>query len=65
MNGRSGPAGDDAGVAAATQAWIDAMNSRDPGRVVALHDAEAVLWGTLSPTIRDSPARPCATTSVS
>jgi uncharacterized protein (TIGR02246 family) len=43
-------------VAAATQSWIDAMNSRDPERVVALYDPEAVLWGTLSPTLRDTPA---------
>ncbi len=43
-------------VAAATQAWIDAMNSHDPERVVALYDPEAVLWGTISPTLRDNPA---------
>ena len=43
-------------VASATQAWIDAMNSHDPARVVALYDPEAVLWGTQSPTLRDSPA---------
>jgi len=42
-------------VAAATQAWIDAMNSREPNRVVALYDPNAVLWGTVSPTIRDTP----------
>src|SRR5262252_7753460 len=43
-------------VAAATQAWVDAMNSRDPDRVVALYDPQAVLWGTVSPALRDSPA---------
>ena len=43
-------------VAAATQAWIDAMGSHDPERVLALYDSEAVLWGTTSPTIRDNPA---------
>jgi uncharacterized protein (TIGR02246 family) len=43
-------------VAAATQGWIDAMNSHDPERVVALYDPEAVLWGTISPTLRDNPA---------
>ena len=42
-------------VAAATQAWIDAMNSREPNRVVALYDPNAVLWGTVSPTICDTP----------
>src|SRR5262245_17225570 len=43
-------------VAAATQAWIDAMNSHDTERVVALYDPEAVFWGTVSPTLRDNPA---------
>ena len=43
-------------VAAATRAWIDAMGSHDPERVLALYDPEAVLWGTTSPTIRDNPA---------
>jgi uncharacterized protein (TIGR02246 family) len=52
----SAPAGPNEDVAAATQGWIDAMNSRDPERVVVLYDPEAVLWGTLSPTIRDSPS---------
>jgi uncharacterized protein (TIGR02246 family) len=42
-------------VSAATKAWIDAMNSRDQERVVALYDTDAVLWGTVSPTIRDTP----------
>ena len=50
------PAGPKEDVAAATQAWIDAMNSRDPERVVALYDSEAVLWGTVSPTLRDNRA---------
>ena len=49
------PAGPKEDVAAATQAWIDAMNSRDTERVVVLYDPEAVLWGTVSPTIRDNP----------
>jgi len=43
-------------VAAATQAWIDAMSSHDQERVVALYDPEAVFWGTTSPTLRDNPA---------
>jgi uncharacterized protein (TIGR02246 family) len=50
------PAGPKEDVAAATRAWIEAMNSRDPERVVVLYDPEAVLWGTVSPTIRDSPS---------
>ena len=43
-------------VGAATQAWIDGMNSHNPERVVALYDAGAVLWGTRSSTLRDTPA---------
>jgi len=43
-------------VAAATQAWIDAMGSHDPERVVGLYAPEAVLWGTTSPALRDNPA---------
>ncbi|MFO1350943.1 MAG: DUF4440 domain-containing protein [Gammaproteobacteria bacterium] len=43
-------------VMAATQAWVDALNSHDPARVVALYDTEAVFWGTVSPTLRDNPA---------
>ncbi|HEY7250948.1 MAG TPA: SgcJ/EcaC family oxidoreductase [Methylomirabilota bacterium] len=43
-------------VAATTQAWIDALNSHDTERVVALYDSDALLWGTVSPTIRDTPA---------
>ena len=42
-------------VAAATQTWIAAMTAHDVERVVALYDAEAVLWGTRSPTLRDTP----------
>jgi uncharacterized protein (TIGR02246 family) len=43
-------------VAAATQAWADAMTSHDVDRVLALYDSEAVLWGTRSPTLRDNPS---------
>src|SRR5439155_15363437 len=50
------PAGPKEEVAAATQTWIDAMNSHDPEIVFALYDPEAVLWGTRSPTLRDTPA---------
>jgi len=33
-------------IAAATAAWVDAFNSRDPARISALYDAEAVLSDT-------------------
>jgi uncharacterized protein (TIGR02246 family) len=50
------PAGPQDEVAAATHAWIGAVNSHDAGRVVTLYDPEAVLWGAQSPVLRDSPA---------
>src|SRR5215467_2842331 len=43
-------------VAAATQAWADAMTGHDVERVLALYDSDAVLWGTRSPALRDTPA---------
>ena len=43
-------------IMAASKAWAEAMSSHDAPRVVALYDAEAVLWGTRSPTLRDTPA---------
>jgi len=49
------PAGPKEDVATATKAWADAFNSRDPEKVLVLYDPEAVLWGTVSPTLRDTP----------
>jgi uncharacterized protein (TIGR02246 family) len=43
-------------VEAATHAWADAFNSRDPARVLALYAPDAVFWGTVSPTLRTTPA---------
>jgi uncharacterized protein (TIGR02246 family) len=42
-------------IAAATAAWVAAYNSRDPVRIAALYDPEAVFWGTTSKTIRPTP----------
>jgi uncharacterized protein (TIGR02246 family) len=42
-------------VSAATQAWIDGMNSHNANQVVALYSSDAVLWGTRSSTLRDTP----------
>ena len=39
-------------VVAATQAWVDGMNSHDAERVVGLYDPEAVLWGARSASLR-------------
>jgi hypothetical protein len=43
-------------VAEATAAWIAANNSRDPARITALYDPEAVFWGTSAKTIAANPA---------
>jgi uncharacterized protein (TIGR02246 family) len=42
-------------VMAATRAWVDAYNSRDPQKVQSLYAPDAVFWGTSSPTLRDTP----------
>ena len=42
-------------VAAATQAWVAAYNSREPEQILALYEKDAVLWGTTSPVLRDTP----------
>jgi uncharacterized protein (TIGR02246 family) len=39
-------------VAAATSEWISTFNSRDPDRIAALYAADAILWGTVSSSIR-------------
>jgi uncharacterized protein (TIGR02246 family) len=42
-------------VAAATAEWIATFNTRDPLRISALYAPDAVLWGTVSQTIRTTP----------
>lgn len=39
-------------VAAATSAWGRALGEDDPEKVLPLYSNDAVLWGTLSPTVR-------------
>ena len=39
-------------VAAATLKWAQALGQNDPDTVVLLYAPDAVLWGTLSPTVR-------------
>jgi len=43
-------------VTAATRAWVEAYNSRDPQKIQALYAPDAVFWGTSSPILRDTPA---------
>lgn len=42
-------------VAAATAEWIATFNTRDPARISALYAPDAILWGTVSKTIRTTP----------
>lgn len=46
----------EAEIVAATEAWAAAYNSREPRQVLALYAPDAVLWGTVSPVLRDTPA---------
>jgi uncharacterized protein (TIGR02246 family) len=52
-----GPAEDavSAQVAAATTEWISTFNTRDAARISALYAPDAILWGTVSKTIRTTP----------
>lgn len=43
-------------VASATLAWGEALGEDDPERVLPLYSDDAVLWGTLSPTVRSDRA---------
>jgi uncharacterized protein (TIGR02246 family) len=48
-NAFAGPKED---VAAATAKWSETLTQNDPDKVVGLYAPDAVLWGTLSPTVR-------------
>src|SRR5262245_30787552 len=39
-------------VAAATAQWATVFAENNPDTILALYDKDAVLWGTLSPTVR-------------
>src|SRR5262245_49876707 len=43
-------------VAAATLGWGQALGEGDPEKVLPLYSDDAVLWGTLSPTMRSDRA---------
>jgi uncharacterized protein (TIGR02246 family) len=43
-------------VAAATSAWGQALGEGNPAKVLPFYSDDAVLWGTLSPTVRSDPA---------
>ena len=39
-------------VAAAAASWATALGADDPDKVLPFYSEDAVLWGTLSPTVR-------------
>jgi uncharacterized protein (TIGR02246 family) len=43
-------------VAVATAAWRAAYDSRDPARITAMYESDAVLWGTSAKTVAANPA---------
>ena len=45
-------------VAATTPTWAQALGEDDPDKVLPLYAEDAVLWGTLSPTVRAGRGRP-------
>ena len=48
-------AGPQEDVAAATTHWAAVFAENNPDTIVALYAKDAVLWGTLSPTVRSDP----------
>jgi len=43
-------------IAAAGQHWATVFAENNPDTMLSLYDKDAVLWGTLSPTVRSDPA---------
>jgi len=43
-------------VAAASMKWAAALGENDPDKLLLFYAQDAVLWGTLSPTVRTNPA---------
>ena len=52
-NAWAGPKED---VANATAHWGETLGTNDPDKVLSVYAADAVLWGTLSPTLRSDRA---------
>ena len=43
-------------AAAAAEKWTTVFAENNPDTIMALYSKDAVLWGTLSPTVRSDPA---------
>ena len=44
------------GVASAVERWARVFADNNPDTIMAFYSNDAVLWGTLSPTVRSDPA---------
>jgi uncharacterized protein (TIGR02246 family) len=55
-SGRTTETGGNDQISAATAAWRAAYDSRDPARITAMYDSDAVLWGTTAKTVAATPA---------
>jgi len=54
-SGGGGTTGPDQ-ASAATATWRSAYNSRDPARITAMYDSDAVLWGTTAKKVAPNPS---------
>ena len=54
VTGAGGPSGQDEAITA-TAGWSAAYNSRDPARITAMYDSDAVLWGTTAKKVAPNP----------
>jgi len=43
-------------VAGAVEKWTTVLAENNPDTILALYSKDAVLWGTISPTVRSDPA---------
>jgi uncharacterized protein (TIGR02246 family) len=55
MNACLAIAGPQEDVAAATANWANVFGDNNPDAILPLYAKDAVLWGTLSPTVRSDP----------
>jgi uncharacterized protein (TIGR02246 family) len=55
LTGSAAIAGPQEDVAAATANWARAFGDNNPETILPLYAGDAVLWGTLSPTLRNDP----------
>jgi uncharacterized protein (TIGR02246 family) len=57
VHAQAGPSPSRRTPEAALAAWVEAFNSRDPKRIVALYAPAAVFWGTKAEAIATTPAQ--------